>query len=153
MVEVDLNVADVLTATGTLLLLLGVPAILAARRGRRAVRAADAAADAATASQVTVDEIAAQVRTVNGRRLAQIVEQTNRLLEVVDGRVHDLSKRLDNQGQGIADLREHGHVIEAQLLANSEAIEATQEALQTHLDDVTPLLREYLAQQENPEGG
>lgn len=151
---VTVNVGEVIGAFGTLLVVLGVPTFLTAIRSRRTAEAvhdvklaATRSETAATASQKQVGEVAEQLRPENGRRLAQIVEQTGRLLEVVDGRLHDVSKRVDDQGREIEGIRVHTSGIEQQLLSQGDVVgvlvsgvDELRGELTQHMNEVAPML-------------
>jgi ABC-type transporter Mla subunit MlaD len=129
---VQLDVAEAIIAITALLVAMGIPAVLAARRSKLAARVAEE-------SRSNLEAVAEQVRPENGRRLGELVETTARLLEVIDGRLHDVSKRVDAQGRELSEIRKHSRTIEAQLIAQGQGIDDLSSSLDNHLREVGPL--------------
>lgn len=131
MIQVD--VAEAIVAFTALLVAMGVPAVLAARRSKHAVRAAEE-------SRSALEGVAEQVRPENGRRLGELAQSTAKLVEVIDGRLHDVSKRVDAQGWELVEIRKHNAGIEAQLIATGQAVNDVGDGLKAHLEEISPLV-------------
>ncbi len=85
-----------------------------------------------------------QLRPTNGVQTTQQVEAQGRLLEVVAGQVHDVSKRIDAQGRELSGIRRHNETIEAQLIAQGEGVDEVRRDLRTHLEEVAPLINDFI---------
>jgi len=71
----------------------------------------------------TQTRIADQLQPSNGSTLAQTVESIERTGEITQGRVHDISKRVDAQGREVAEIRHHQKGIEANLIGIGDKLE------------------------------
>jgi hypothetical protein len=107
---VELDISQTVIAVATLVTAVG-SAIAAWRRAARAEHAAQ--------------QVGEQVTPRNGgptppgyeSTLAAQIEGQGRLLEVVDGRLHDLSRRVDGQDREMRDVKRHVTQVEAQVLS------------------------------------
>lgn len=138
--------AELTLAEGTLLgvIITSVFAALSARRAKRVERKADTAV-------VVAKEAADEVRGPNGNPTGMTVEathtlvrQTSRLVETIDGRLHDVSKRLDAQGRELGTMRRSVSTIEEQLISQGEAVDEVGRGLKVHLEEVTPLVAQFI---------
>jgi hypothetical protein len=148
---VQIDIGSILLAVGTIIAALGIPTFVASRRSKTAVAKMDV-------TNAKVDVVVEAVRPENGDiRLAEQIEtiatdvrSQGRLLEVVDGRVHDVSKRIDAQGREVGEVRRHQSTIEAQLVATGESVDEVRRDLGQHLEEVAPLIAEHHSHDDAP---
>lgn len=156
---VRIDVGDILAGLTALCVVLGIPTWLNARWVRRTSRHVDEIGARVEPALRATHEISRQVKTSNGDSLAEIIEQTAetasenmRMLEVVNGRLHDVSKRVDAQGREISSVGRTAQANSRNFMSIARATDEVHADLRTHLDMVTPLIEEYVQMKEE-EGG
>lgn len=146
---VELDIPQTILALAALAGAIGVPAWVSAKRSRSAATKATAVAKETRDAFVTVlekvspsngadklaDELKERFDSIDQRHaeMVGLMRTTSKTIDAVDGRVHDVSKRIDAQDR---ELREIRHTVE-----NTDGrVGQVEDRLQQHLDEWDPLL-------------
>lgn len=84
--------------------------------------------------------ISEQVQPENGMRLGELVEQVSKTVDVIDGRVHDGSKRADRLETAVDRVEEKVDAIDGRVRETSQRLTNVGDKLDGHIEDSAPLL-------------